>query len=98
MASRRNVWTRPSPASARTVDISIAAASGTGRGAPAVRLPKCASLCSCAIRVRHDRIVTLEPYSDGVGIMRDGVRAKPETFQLGDGWFACNLLRNIEVP
>ena len=49
-------------------------------------------------RVRHDRVVTLEPYSDGGGILRDGVRAKPETFELGDGWSACNLLRNIEVP
>ena len=51
-----------------------------------------------SFRVRHDRIVAIQPYSDGVGITRDGVRAKPETFQLGDGWFAYNLLRNIEVP
>lgn len=51
-----------------------------------------------SFRVRHDRIVTLVPYSDGVGIMRDGVRAKPETFEVGDGWFVYNLLRNIEVP
>ena len=49
-------------------------------------------------RVRHDRIVTIEPYSDGVGIMRDSVRARPETFRIGDGWFAYNLLRNIELP
>lgn len=49
-------------------------------------------------RVRHDRIVTIEPYSDGVGIMRDSVRARPETFRVGDGWFAYNLLRNIELP
>ena len=49
-------------------------------------------------RVRHDRVVTIEPYSNGIGIMRDRARAKPETFVLGDGWFAYNLLRNIEVP
>ncbi len=49
-------------------------------------------------RVRHDKIVTIEPYSDAIGIMRDGVRAKPETFEVGDGWFAYNLLQNIEVP
>lgn len=49
-------------------------------------------------RVRHNKIVTIEPYSDGIGIMRDGVRAKPETFEVGDGWFAYNLLQNIEVP
>ena len=28
--------------------------------------------------------------------MRDTARAKPETFRLGDGWFAYNLLRNLE--
>ena len=51
-----------------------------------------------SFRVRHDRIVSIEPYSDGVGIQRDTARAKPETFKLGDGWFAYNLLKNIEVP
>ncbi|HCB34031.1 MAG TPA: hypothetical protein DEP69_02325 [Acidimicrobiaceae bacterium] len=48
-------------------------------------------------RVRHDRIVTIEAYTDGVGIMRDSARAQPETFVLGDGWFAYNLLQSIEV-
>ena len=50
-----------------------------------------------SFRVRLDRIVTIEPYSDGVGIMRDTARAQPETFVLGDGWFAYNLLQNIEA-
>ena len=52
---------------------------------------------SQSFRVRLDRIVTVEPYSDGVGIMRETARAKPETFVLGDGWFAYNLLQNIET-
>ena len=42
-------------------------------------------------RVRYDRIVTFEPYSDGLGIMRDAQTAKPQTFVTGDGWFAYNL-------
>ena len=49
-----------------------------------------------SFRVRHDRMVSIEPYSDGFGIMRDTARATPETFRLGDGWFVYNLLRNIE--
>lgn len=49
-------------------------------------------------RIRHERIVSIEPYTDGIGIQRDAVRAKPETFRIGDGWFAYNLLKNIEVP
>ena len=50
-----------------------------------------------SFRVRLERIVTIEPYSDGVGIMRGTARAQPETFVLGDGWFAYNLLQNIEA-
>ena len=49
-------------------------------------------------RVRHDKIVSFEPYTDGLGIMRDNLRAKPETFGVGDdeGWFIYNLVTNID--
>ena len=48
-------------------------------------------------RVRHDKIVSFEPFTDGLGIMRDNLRAKPETFGVGDdeGWFIYNLVTNI---
>ena len=46
-------------------------------------------------RVRYDRIVSFEPYSDGIGIMRDNQRAKPESFITGDGWFIYNLVTNL---
>ena len=46
-------------------------------------------------RVRYDRIVTFEPYSDGLGIMRDAQTAKPQTFVTGDGWFVYNLAVNL---
>ena len=42
-------------------------------------------------RVRHDRIVTFDPYEDGFGIMRDAQTAKPQTFRTGGSWFAYNL-------
>ena len=42
-------------------------------------------------RVRYDRIVSFDPYEDGLGIMRDAQTAKPQTFRTGDGWFAYNL-------
>ena len=44
-------------------------------------------------RVRYDKIVSFEPYSDGLGIMRDAQTAKPQVFRTGDGWFAYNLAR-----
>ena len=46
-------------------------------------------------RVRYDRIVTFEPYEDGIGIMREAQTAKPQTFITGDGWFAFNLATNL---
>ena len=48
-------------------------------------------------RVRYDKIVSFEPYSDGLGFMRDNLRAKPETFTVGedDGWFLYNLVMNL---
>ena len=48
-------------------------------------------------RVRYDKIVSFEPHDDGLGIMRDQARAKPESFVVddGDGWFLYNLVTNL---
>ena len=46
-------------------------------------------------RVRYDKIVSFEPYSDGLGIMRDAQTAKPQTFRTGEGWFVYNLAANL---
>ena len=46
-------------------------------------------------RVRYDKIVDFEPFSDGFGIMRDAQTAKPQSFRTGDGWFAFNLATNL---
>ena len=46
-------------------------------------------------RVRYDRIVSFDPYGDGLGIMRDAQTAKPQTFVTGDGWFVYNLAVNL---
>jgi len=48
-----------------------------------------------SFRIKYDKIVSFTPYSDGIGIQKDGVRAKPQTFIIGDGWFVYNLLTNI---
>ena len=47
-----------------------------------------------SFRVRLDKIVAFEPFSDGIGIQRDAATAKPESFLTGDGWFTYNLVRN----
>ncbi len=46
-------------------------------------------------RVRLDKIVSFDPYNDGIGIMRDALSAKPQVFIVGDGWFIYNLVTNI---
>lgn len=46
-------------------------------------------------RIRYDRIVSFDPYSDGIGLMRDAQTAKPQSFRTGDGWFVFNLVTNL---
>ncbi len=46
-------------------------------------------------RIRYDKIVSFEPYADGLGVMRDAQTAKPQSFRTGDGWFAYNLVVNL---
>lgn len=48
-----------------------------------------------SFRVRHDKIVTHMPFSNGVGIIRDAANAKPQIFVTADGWFTYNLLSNV---
>jgi len=45
-------------------------------------------------RIRYDRIVSIEPRSDGFWLMRDHEGAEPEVFLLSDGEFAYELLRS----
>lgn len=53
------------------------------------------SSTSKSFRIPYNKIVSMTPYSDGIGIQRDAETAKPQTFILGDGWFIYNLLSNI---
>ncbi len=46
-------------------------------------------------RVRYNKVVSFEPYSDGFGLMRDAQSAKPQGFRTGDGWFVYNLVVNL---
>jgi hypothetical protein len=47
-----------------------------------------------SFRIRYDKIVSFEPFSDGIGLHRDAVTAKPQSFVTGDGWFTYNLITN----
>jgi len=47
------------------------------------------------MRIPYPKIISFQPYSDGIGIQRDAASAKPEVFKTGDGWFAYNLIINL---
>lgn len=46
-------------------------------------------------RIPYTKIVSFEPFSDGIGLCRDAMTAKPQIFVTGDGWFSYNLVTNL---
>lgn len=48
-----------------------------------------------SLRVPYAKIVSFQPFSDGIGFIRDAATAKPQIFRTGDGWFAYNLVTNL---
>jgi hypothetical protein len=48
-----------------------------------------------AFRIPYTKIVSFEPFSNGLGIMRDTASAKPQILVTGDGWFTYNLVTNL---
>lgn len=52
-----------------------------------------------AFRVRLEKIVSLDPYQDALGIMRDTARAKPELFYMDtiSVWFAINVIDAVQA-
>jgi hypothetical protein len=50
---------------------------------------------SKALRLPYAKIVSFQPFSDGIGIIRDASNAKPQIFVTGDGWFTYNLVTNL---
>lgn len=46
-------------------------------------------------RIAYNKIVSFEPFSDGIGVQRDAQTAKPQSFSTGDGWFTYNLITNL---
>lgn len=47
------------------------------------------------LKIPFSKIISLEPYEDGIGVQKDGVTAKPQIFKNLDGWFAHNAISNL---
>lgn len=48
-----------------------------------------------SFRIPYEKIVSFKPYSDGIGICRDALTAKPQVFVTDEGWFTYNLISNV---
>ena len=47
------------------------------------------------IKIPYNKVVAFTPYSDGLGVQKDGSSAKSQAFQNLDGWFLFNIVTNI---
>lgn len=47
------------------------------------------------IRINYGKIVAFKPYLDGIGVQKDGVNAKTQSFITNDAQFTYNLITNL---
>jgi len=52
---------------------------------------------SKGFRLPYNKIVSFEPFSDALGIIKDGVNAKHQLFKTDDGWFLYNLISAVSA-
>ncbi len=50
---------------------------------------------SKTFKTPYSKLISITPYSDGIGMQKDGASAKPQIFKPLDGWFAYNLITNL---
>lgn len=48
-----------------------------------------------SLRIPYKKIVTIHPYSDGFGVIRDAATARLQNFVTQRGWFAYNLVMHV---
>lgn len=48
-----------------------------------------------ALKIPFSKILSLDPYSNGLGIQKDGVREKPMFFENLNSWFCYNVISNL---
>lgn len=48
------------------------------------------------VKIPYKKVVSFTPYSDGLGLQKDGDNSKPQAFNGIDGWFAYNVVTNIQ--
>jgi len=46
-------------------------------------------------KIPFGKIITIQPYEDGIGLQKDGASSKPQVFKGIDGWFVFNIVNNL---
>ena len=47
------------------------------------------------LKIPYNKLISITPYSDGIGAQKDGASSKPQIFKNLDGWFTYNLISNL---
>lgn len=47
------------------------------------------------LKIPLNEVINIDPYSDGIGIQKEGANAKNQIFKNLDGWFIYNLISNL---
>lgn len=50
-----------------------------------------------SLKIPFKKLISIEPYSDGVGFQKDGASSKPFFLKGIDSWFTYNLITNIQT-
>ncbi|HSV75284.1 MAG TPA: hypothetical protein VLH79_16130 [Chthonomonadales bacterium] len=50
-----------------------------------------------SLRLPYSKLVTIRPYNNGIGVVRDTATARPQLFVTGNGWFVYNLTMNLSA-
>ncbi len=48
-----------------------------------------------SVKIPYSKIISLDPYSDGIGLQKDGASSKPIIFQGVNSWFCQNVISNL---
>jgi hypothetical protein len=89
----KGVYYRPSVFKGSPVERTTALSHG--KGTLVITNKNVSFLGSKSVRIPYKKIVTVQPYKDGIGLQRDAATAKPQSFVTGDGWFTYNLIANL---
>lgn len=48
-----------------------------------------------SLKIAYNKLINIEPYSDGLGLQKDGATARPIFLKGMDSWFVYNLITNL---